>query len=243
MVPVVIPFPIKSVNFFVKHSIGTCFALLLFLDIVSQGFGAVSHETCVEISNGQQCNNSLCINTHTRARTRTRTCTHTHTHTHTTWVGRYQKGKTNLDFTEARDGEWQWHQLGHMQVCTSLKADNHASTTPLSFLQARCPSCHPTNSVTVHKTQHNTYVFSTMQPPHAALSKNKRYSWYVIAKYQWLSPESHNIFKVTTWIQLKKVPPFCPVQWQTTIFVNSSHHNKKPKPQNANIKLKKARQS
>jgi len=26
-------------------------------------------------------------------------------------VGRYQKGKTNLDFTEARDNEWQWHQL------------------------------------------------------------------------------------------------------------------------------------
>jgi len=30
------------------------------------------------------------------------------------------KGKANLDFTEARDSEWQWHQLGHMQVCTSL---------------------------------------------------------------------------------------------------------------------------
>jgi len=29
----------------------------------------------------------------------------------------YQKGKTNVDFTEARDSEWQWHQLGHMQVC------------------------------------------------------------------------------------------------------------------------------
>ena len=29
-----------------------------------------------------------------------------------------QKGKTNLDFTEARDSEWQWHQLGHMQDCT-----------------------------------------------------------------------------------------------------------------------------
>ena len=65
----------------------------------------------------------------------------------TTRVGRYQKGKTNLDFTEARDREWQWHQLGHMQVCTSLQADNHASTSPLSFLQAGCPSCHPTNSV------------------------------------------------------------------------------------------------
>jgi len=38
-----------------------------------------------------------------------------HTHTHpfngpfsgTTRVSRYQKGKTNLDFTEARDSEWQ----------------------------------------------------------------------------------------------------------------------------------------
>jgi len=42
-------------------------------------------------------------------------------------VSRYQKGKTNLDFTEARDSEWQWHQLGHMQVCTSLQTDNHAA--------------------------------------------------------------------------------------------------------------------
>jgi len=65
----------------------------------------------------------------------------THTHTHpfngtfsgTTGVSQYQKGKTNLDFTEARDSEWQWHQLGHMQVCTSLQIDNHASTPPLSF--------------------------------------------------------------------------------------------------------------
>ena len=40
----------------------------------------------------------------------------------------YQKGKTNLDFIEARDSEWQWHQLGHMQVCTLLQTDNHAST-------------------------------------------------------------------------------------------------------------------
>ena len=56
-------------------------------------------------------------------------------------MGRYQKGKTNLDFTEARGSEWQWHQLGHMQVCTLLQTDNHASTSPLSFLQAGCPSC------------------------------------------------------------------------------------------------------
>jgi len=65
----------------------------------------------------------------------------------TTRVGRCQKGKTNLDFTEARDSEWQWHPLGHMQVCTLLQADNHASTPLLSFLQAGCLSYHPANSV------------------------------------------------------------------------------------------------
>ena len=65
----------------------------------------------------------------------------------TTRVSRYQKCKTNLDFTGARESEWQWHQLGCMKVCTSLQTDNHASTPPLSFLQAGCPSCHPTNSI------------------------------------------------------------------------------------------------
>jgi len=38
-----------------------------------------------------------------------------------------------------------------MQVCTSLQTDNHASTSPLSFLQAGCPSCRPTNSLTALK--------------------------------------------------------------------------------------------
>jgi len=62
-------------------------------------------------------------------------------------VSWYQRGKTHLDFIQARDSEWQWHQLGRMQVCTSLQTDNLASTSPLSFLQAGCPSCRPTNSV------------------------------------------------------------------------------------------------
>ena len=77
-----------------------------------------------------------------------------HTHTHpfngplsgTTQLSRYQRNKTNLDFTEARDSEWQWNQLGHMQVCTSLQTDHHTSTPPLSVIQARCPSCRQTNS-------------------------------------------------------------------------------------------------
>ena len=75
----------------------------------------------------------------------------------TTRVSRNQKGETNLDFTEARDTEWQWHQLGHMQVCTSLRTDNHASTPPLSFLQAGCPSCRPTNSVKALKALRLTW--------------------------------------------------------------------------------------
>jgi len=56
-------------------------------------------------------------------------------------VSRYQKGKTNLDFTEARDSEWQWHQLGHMQACTLLHTDNHASTA--QFLTGRMPFLPP----------------------------------------------------------------------------------------------------
>jgi len=44
----------------------------------------------------------------------------------TTWVSRYQ-----------------WHQLGHMQVCTSHQADNHASTPPLMFFTGRMPFLPP----------------------------------------------------------------------------------------------------
>jgi len=40
-----------------------------------------------------------------------------------------------------------------MQVCTSLQTDNHASTPPLCFLQAGCPSCRPTNSVKALKAK------------------------------------------------------------------------------------------
>jgi len=46
-------------------------------------------------------------------------------------VSQHQKGKTNLDFTEAGDSEWQWHQLGHMHSLHSPQTDNQASTPPL----------------------------------------------------------------------------------------------------------------
>jgi len=76
-----------------------------------------------------------------------------HTHTHltalfsgTTQVSRYQKGKP-IWILVKQDSEWQWYQLGCMQVCISLQTDNHSSISPLSFLQAGCPSCRPTNSI------------------------------------------------------------------------------------------------
>ena len=72
----------------------------------------------------------------------------THARMHAHQVSRYQKGKTNLDFSEARDSEWQWHQLGHMQICTSYQTDIHASTPPLSFYRPDAlPVAHLTNSV------------------------------------------------------------------------------------------------
>jgi len=74
------------------------------------------------------------------------------THTHpfnrplsgTTQASQYQKGKTNLDFTGAKDSERQWHQLGHMQVCTSLQTDNHASTSQVFCKPDALPATQPT---------------------------------------------------------------------------------------------------
>ena len=89
-----------------------------------------------------------------------------HTHTfngpfsRTTWVGRYQKGKTSLDLTEARDSEWQWHQVGHMQVCTSLQTDNHTSTSPLSFFTGRMPFLPPNQQ---HRSTEGTVSFKGTQ--------------------------------------------------------------------------------
>jgi len=79
----------------------------------------------------------------------------TNTHTHpfngpfsgTTQVSGYQKGKTSLDFTEARDSEWQWHQLGHMQVCTSLQTDTTTAPHHSVFYRPDAlPAAQPTAS-------------------------------------------------------------------------------------------------
>ena len=102
----------------------------------------------------------------------------------TTWVSRYQKGKTNLEFTGARDSEWQWHQLGHMQVCTSLQT----LTTPVPHhgFSGRMPwNCFIINNIYMHT-----------QP---TASKHWRHSLWtllvLIFKMNWL----HKIFKIYKW--------------------------------------------
>jgi len=55
---------------------------------------------------------------------------------------------------------WQWHQLDHVQI--SFAPRSRQITTPVpyhSFLQARCPSCHPTNSVKALKAKGLVYNF------------------------------------------------------------------------------------
>ena len=58
------------------------------------------------------------------------------------------EGKTKLDLNEAKDSEWQWHQLGDMQVCTLLQTDNHTSTltTHVFYRLDALPAAQPTAS-------------------------------------------------------------------------------------------------
>jgi len=60
----------------------------------------------------------------------------------TTRVSQYQKGKTSLDFTEARDSEWQWHQLG---TCKSAPRSRQIPCQHLTnqFFKGRMPFLPP----------------------------------------------------------------------------------------------------
>jgi len=86
-------------------------------------------------------------------------------------VSQYQKDKTNLDFTEARDSEWQWHQLGHMQSAPRSRQITTLAPHHSVFLQAGCPSCHPTNSVKALKAheQKHTDQYTSKGVIHANL--------------------------------------------------------------------------
>jgi len=86
---------------------------------------------------------------------------YTHTHTHpfngpfsrTTQVGRYQKGKTNLDLLKQETVSGSGISWA---ICKSAPHSRQI-TTPAPhysvFLQAGCPSCRPTNSVKALKAR------------------------------------------------------------------------------------------
>ena len=57
---------------------------------------------------------------------------------------RYQKGKTNSDFTDARDSEWQWHQLHGPYANLHLAPDRQPHQHPTTlFFTGRMPFLPP----------------------------------------------------------------------------------------------------
>ena len=63
----------------------------------------------------------------------------------TTQVSQYQKDKTNLDFTEARDSERQWHQLGK-SAPRSRQITTPAPHHSVFYRPAALPAAQPTAS-------------------------------------------------------------------------------------------------
>jgi len=58
-------------------------------------------------------------------------------------VNRYQKDKTNLDFTEARDSEWQWHQLDHICKQSAPHSRQPRQHPTMQFFTGRMPFLPP----------------------------------------------------------------------------------------------------
>jgi len=88
-------------------------------------------------SNGMASSNSIDQNLYSKyikkawCNTCTHACMHTRMHTHT-YI------HTQLFYGPFGDIEWQWHQLGHMRICTLTQTHNHASILPLGILQTGC---------------------------------------------------------------------------------------------------------
>ena len=109
---------------------------------------------------------------------------YTHTHTHpfngpfsgTTRVSRYQKGKTNLDSLKQETVSGSGISWA---ICKSAPHSRQITTPAppqLSFLQAGCPSCRPTNSVKALKEIILSGIYANLVcfQPHLA---DTRISW------------------------------------------------------------------
>jgi len=86
----------------------------------------------------------------------------------TTRVSRYQKDKTRKanqsGFTGARDSEWQWHQLGHMQICISprqiiMPVSHHSIFYRLDALPAAQPTAHMQMAFIMCIIRMNHFIF------------------------------------------------------------------------------------
>ena len=93
-----------------------------------------------------------------------------------------------------------------MQICILTQTHNHASIPPLSFLEAGCPSCHPTNSIKALKAKSlHCYVIKSQYAIcsqfgigvdrsmaginfyRVGLSKAQTMSLYVVLPMMWLT--------------------------------------------------------
>ena len=113
---------------------------------------------------------------HTHART------HAHTHlfnsplSGSTRVSRYQKGKTNLDFTEARDSEWrmqwvcEWHIC--LAICKSAPRFRQITTPALYRSVFYRPDALPATQPTLQSNEGN-YAF------HIRNGNHKAVAWYL----------------------------------------------------------------
>ena len=126
---------------------------------------------------------------------------HTHTHLHLTalfpgplgWAG--TRKVRPIWILLKQESEWQWHQLGHMQVCIWLQTD--ASTPPLTFFTGRMPFLPPNqqrqstegtccNNIIL---QHYTDCIQTAGPYSIGLPFLAYYEWGWVTdskKIQWL---------------------------------------------------------
>ena len=108
-----------------------------------------------------------------------------HTFNGTTQVSRYQKDKTNLELLKQIDSEWQWHLLGHMQVCISLQPAPHHS---VFHRPDALPVVQPTASK--HR-RHNTNAYKSKlhwtMTKHACVSLPKSFHLRAYS-VQWARP-------------------------------------------------------
>jgi len=66
-----------------------------------------------------------------------------------TWVSRYQN-VSSLDFMGAKDDRGGGDNWSYKMCKTPVKSSPPTNQTP-NVLQARCPSCHPINSIKAHE--------------------------------------------------------------------------------------------